>query len=310
MADDRPPFADSDYPFDQEFSSEDEVLQELKRIIGESEALLEVGGLESTTQPQSESEFEEEPVAVIRIASSTLAPPPDLEATIDHSLVHDSLVDHSPVERSPEEHSPADLVSTADLEAAPQAPASQYALDEIIKSIDEALEEATPVLTERSLRDAVSDARSQQERYLVFSLAGIKYAVPAAEVVEIGRVPSVTMVPNVPAWLLGVTNRRGDILSVVDLRSLLGLKSTDQSDSARIVVVRSTGDELMTGMIVDQVNGMLNVVPGAVQPPAGPIDTGVTPYLVGLCEHKSDLVTVLDLELLLASQQMRQFELV
>jgi chemotaxis signal transduction protein len=74
--------------------------------------------------------------------------------------------------------------------------------------------------------------------------------------------------------------------------------------------VRSTGDELMTGMIVDHVNGMLNVAPGTVKPPAGPIDTGVTPYLVGLCEHKNDLVAVLDLELLLASPEMRQFELV
>jgi purine-binding chemotaxis protein CheW len=233
--------------------------------------------------PESaESEFEpaEEPVAAIRVAEAV-----DEQATAEVPVNNE-----------------ADLTTQFD--------DSQRHLEEIISSIDKALEEAAPVLAENELRDKTAETSSQHERYLVFSLAGIKYAVPTPEVVEIGRVPPVTPVPNVPAWLSGVTNRRGDILSVVDLRRLLGVKGASQTDSARIVVVRSTGDELMTGMIVDHVNGMLNVAPGTVKPPAGPIDTGVTPYLVGLCEHKNDLVAVLDLELLLASPEMRQFELV
>ena len=290
MADDRTPF-DSDYAFDPELSSEDDVLQELKRIIGETEGLFGVSGLESPPElSQSDSELLEEPVEVIRVASATISPLPEPEAIAEQSA--------------------ADLIAGDDTQTTEALTGKQHHLEEIIKSIDEALEEATPALLEAGSRDAVSETPSQQERYLVFSLAGIKYAVPTAEVVEIGRVPSITPVPNAPDWLLGVTNRRGDILSVVDLRNFLGVKSTRQDDSARIVVVRSTGDELMAGMIVDQVNGMLNVAPGTVRPPAGPIDTGVTPYLVGLCEHKSDLVAVLDLELILASHEMRQFELV
>jgi purine-binding chemotaxis protein CheW len=277
MADDKIPF--DEYTFEPDLSVEDEVLQELERIIGETEARISAVNQEPSTE-----QFAAQLEAVPDPASGFDAGPADASSI---------LPDAAALEEAPAQEEPA-----------------AERLEEVIVAIDRALDRAEPVEVERYDAHLRLDAPERIDQYLVFSLGGIKYAVPANGVVEIGRVPPTTPVPNTPPWLLGVTNRRGDILSVVDLRGFLGMDGRHQREMSRIVVVRSNSDEMMAGLIVDQVNGMLNVAPGGVEPPAGPIDTTLAPYLLGLCEHKKDLVAVLELELLLASPEMRQFELV
>ena len=81
---------------------------------------------------------------------------------------------------------------------------------------------------------------SQGDRYVLLSIASAHYAVLEAFVTELERIPKITPVPRVPAWVRGVTNLRGDVLSVVDMRTFLGLDPTS-SHSARMLVVRCGG---------------------------------------------------------------------
>ena len=180
-------------------------------------------------------------------------------------------------------------------------------LDELIASIDEELD-GVPVAA-----DLIDDTDVQPEQiieqHLVFTIAERKYAVPTANVIEIGRLLNATQIPNMPSWLVGVTNRRGDILSVVNLREFLGI-DPNPTDSTRMLVVRTQDDELTTGLIVDQVNGMLNMVTDQMELPTDLVGPDAIPYLRGFCEHKLDVVAILDLEALLASSEMNQFEMV
>src|SRR5262249_36237275 len=60
-----------------------------------------------------------------------------------------------------------------------------------------------------------------QEKYVVFSLSGTKYAVPMSHILEVCELEHFTPVPNVPEWVMGITNLRGDIASIVNTRALL-----------------------------------------------------------------------------------------
>ena len=111
-------------------------------------------------------------------------------------------------------------------------------------------------------------------RYVLLSIASAHYAVREAFVTELERVPKITLVPHVPAWVRGVTNLRGDILSVIDMRTFLGLDSSP-SHSARMLVVRLLHEEFATGLLVDGVDR---------------------------------IVAILDLDRLLRSSAIRQFE--
>src|SRR5262249_19531329 len=107
---------------------------------------------------------------------------------------------------------------------------------------------------------------------------------------------------------LGVANVRGDIVSMVDLRGFLGMESYGRQPSQRMLVARDRKEEITAGLIVDQVRGIRYVAAERVNPAASPIEDRVAPYLRGFTEQDGRLLVLLDLNRLLLSPEMRQFE--
>src|SRR5205823_3689408 len=148
----------------------------------------------------------------------------------------------------------------------------------------------------------------QGERQVLFTLAGTDYAVPLANVLEIGRPLTITPTPNVPEWVLGVANLRGDIVSMVDLRAFFGLEPSAHDPSRRVLVVRARTEDLTAGLVVDRVKGMRYLPPERVGPPVALAEDRIGPYTRGILEHEGRLLVLLDLDRLLLSEEMRQFE--
>jgi chemotaxis signal transduction protein len=148
---------------------------------------------------------------------------------------------------------------------------------------------------------------AQGQRYVLLSISSAHYAVPEAYVTELDRVPKITPVPRVPAWVRGVTNLRGDILSVMDMRTFLGLDASSPH-TARMLVVRLLNEEFATGLVVDGVERIVTIPPDQITPPESSLEGPLAPYLSGMCVIDERLVAVLDLDRLLRSPDIRQFE--
>ena len=144
-------------------------------------------------------------------------------------------------------------------------------------------------------------------RFVLLSLASAQYAVPEAFVTELERVPAITPVPHVPHWMRGVTNMRGDILSVIDLRAFLGLEP-HAPQSARMLVVRLLDEPFATGLIVDAVDRIVAVPAAQIAAPASPLDGPLAEFIGGVFHIGERLVAVLDLDRLLRSPEIRQFD--
>ncbi len=87
-----------------------------------------------------------------------------------------------------------------------------------------------------------------------FRLAAERFVTSRADVREVLPLPDhVTRVPGAKPWLRGIANLRGQLLTVVDLKSFLGAGSAANDRQARILVVASR--EVPTGLIVDEVVG-------------------------------------------------------
>jgi purine-binding chemotaxis protein CheW len=155
--------------------------------------------------------------------------------------------------------------------------------------------------------ESAAPAPSVSSRFVLFTIASTQYAVRESCVTELERVPRVTPVPRVPVWLRGVTNLRGDIVSVVDLRLFLGLPGA-LPPTARLLVVRLLDEPFNTGLIVDAVDRIVTLQAGDIRPPASPLEGPLTPYLDGVCSVGERLVAVLDLDRLLRSPDLRQFD--
>jgi twitching motility protein PilI len=87
-----------------------------------------------------------------------------------------------------------------------------------------------------------------------FRLGGERFVTSRAEVREVLPIPDqVTRVPGAKPWLRGIANLRGQLLTVVDLKSFLGAGAPTADRQARVLVVASR--EVPTGLIVDEVLG-------------------------------------------------------
>ncbi len=128
-------------------------------------------------------------------------------------------------------------------------------------------------------------------------LAHERYAVECTSVREVLSLKDVTPLPCTPAYVLGLINVRGQILSVIDLRVLFDLPRESATQATKVVVLRS-GD-MEVGVVADAVVDARSIPLDALRP-ALPTLTGVREtYLRGIAE--GDLV-VLDAARLLADK--------
>jgi len=146
-----------------------------------------------------------------------------------------------------------------------------------------------------------------QARFVRFSVGATTYAVGEAFVTELDRVPRITIVPQTPAWLRGVTNLRGDIVSVLDLRIYLGLEPTSAT-AGRMLVLRLPSEEFALGLLVDGVEGIVSIDREAIHPPASALEGPLAPFLSGMSVVGDQLLAVLDLDRFLRSSDIRQFD--
>lgn len=188
-------------------------------------------------------------------------------------------------------------------------------LDELIAAIDADLSTGTAVESIIDLAPAKTGDSYTWEQHVIFTLSGNKYAVPANNIREVGDINYITPVPNVPDWLLGITNLRGDILSLVHLGIFLGLNKTGSdhflnATEIEMMVVQSEQDAtaITTGIIVDEVSDIRDLALERIRIPTAPIDSQLGTYMRGVYEENGQMYILLDLERLLMSPEMWQFE--
>lgn len=128
------------------------------------------------------------------------------------------------------------------------------------------------------------------ETWVLFSLKDEVYALPVSHVREILRSGSVTRVPDAPYPVLGITNLRGRVLPVVDLRLRMGLEKSDRLDSQRILVTDTL--QRWIGILVDSVLEVVHLDMNQVKPPPEDIMTGQSDYLTGVY-HMDELFVIL-----------------
>lgn len=82
-----------------------------------------------------------------------------------------------------------------------------------------------------------------------FTIDDVNYGVPVEQVREVRDMQTVTHVPGAPAFVKGVTNLRGQIITVMDLRTRLGLPEKTNSDK---IIIIDLGKHAI-GVLVDSV---------------------------------------------------------
>ena len=110
-----------------------------------------------------------------------------------------------------------------------------------------------------------TEALDDERQLVVFRLAEDVYGVDIKAVREIIRMQEITPVPNAPDFIVGVTNLRGKICPVMDMRRRFELPAARKTGDSRIVVLEIDGEDV--GMLVDGVAEVLRLRQGSIEPP-------------------------------------------
>lgn len=102
------------------------------------------------------------------------------------------------------------------------------------------------------------------QQFIGFNINSSEYMVPILKVREIISMPSVTAIPHLPTYVKGVTNLRGSIIPIINLRTLLNT-SGNEGDGNTIIVI-STG-KITFGIIVDGITGVIKANESDIEPP-------------------------------------------
>jgi purine-binding chemotaxis protein CheW len=141
-------------------------------------------------------------------------------------------------------------------------------------------------------------ARATPGKYLTFSLASEEYGASVLKVREIMKMMDITVVPQVPPHVRGVINLRGKVITVVDLRLKFGFEAKEQTDQTAIIVVEIAvdGGKILTGLVVDSVSDVLNIVADEIEATPAFGDRVKTDYISGLAKVKGRVKILLDLD--------------
>jgi len=87
------------------------------------------------------------------------------------------------------------------------------------------------------MAETAKTADLSDDRFLTFKSEGRFYALPAASVSEVARMPMLARVPHAPRSLIGLANLRGSVIPVASVSVLLGREDAATTSASRLIVL-------------------------------------------------------------------------
>lgn len=122
-------------------------------------------------------------------------------------------------------------------------------------------------------------------RYSVFSAAGKLFGLELSKVMEVLQPPEVTKIPNMRSHVLGVYNLRGKIITLVDIRQILGLNQIKDTKSDMVILLKNA--DFTISFRVDRVLDFVEIKDSEIQPAKANIPSSIARYLKGIYQEKS-----------------------
>ncbi|HET6674140.1 MAG TPA: chemotaxis protein CheW [Nitrospiraceae bacterium] len=134
-------------------------------------------------------------------------------------------------------------------------------------------------------------------RMCVVSLGGELFAIDLRNIREVFEVEAVTPVPGMPGMLTGVTNLRGTVIPLLDLRASLGLSVGDVSLPFAVVIRHGPRH---VGVLVDHVPEIRSIPRDHLLPAAHSGPAGARPFVSSVLRLEDRLGGVLEVPLVFA----------
>lgn len=146
----------------------------------------------------------------------------------------------------------------------------------------------------------LEDEDALANKYLLATLNKETYGIDISYVTDILEMQKITEVPDMPDYVRGVINLRGQVIPAIDLRLKFSMPFREYDDRTCIVIV-NVGDNSI-GFIVDTVSEVIEIPEADIDPPPDYQATGEKKrqFISGLGKAEGSVKLLLDVEALVA----------
>jgi purine-binding chemotaxis protein CheW len=146
-----------------------------------------------------------------------------------------------------------------------------------------------------SLTTEIKTSKSASEvEFVTFYVGDLLIGVDINQLDEINRLVDITPVPHAPSYVRGVVNLRGEVVTVIDLRKILGLEESKNTGQNRNVIVNSQGEQI--GLLVDRIADVVRASPEDLDEPPANISGMDGRFFKNICQLDNNLLIVLDVD--------------
>jgi purine-binding chemotaxis protein CheW len=142
------------------------------------------------------------------------------------------------------------------------------------------------------IANSPGESGCQQGTYVSFRVANLFFGVDVSNVQEILRHQAMTPVPLAAPYISGLVNLRGQIITAIDLRSLLKLGDGKKVESPMNVVVKS-GEEKVS-LVVDSIGDVIEVDPNTFEAVPQTVPGHIRSLLGGVFKLERELLLVIE----------------
>ena len=142
---------------------------------------------------------------------------------------------------------------------------------------------------------------SQKDKYITFMLEQEEYAIEIMYVTEIVGLQKITILPDMPEFIKGVINLRGNVIPIISVRRRFRMEEIPFDERTCIIVV--TIDQSSVGLIVDEVSEVLDI-PNDKVDPAPRTGRSQNRYIKGIGKVGENVKIILSLDSMLSEEEM------
>lgn len=153
-----------------------------------------------------------------------------------------------------------------------------------------------------------NDKKDEVLQWVTFKLANEVYGINVMQVQEILRYSEIAPVPGAPAYVLGIINLRGNVVTVIDTRARFGLEPCDVTDNTRVVVIES--EKQVIGILVDSASEVVYLKESEIDDAPNVGNEESAQFIQGVSNREGELLILVDLDKLLSDDEwdeLKQF---
>lgn len=143
-------------------------------------------------------------------------------------------------------------------------------------------------------------------QWVTFRLDNETYGINVMQVQEVLRYREIAPVPGAPAYVLGIINLRGNVVTVIDTRQRFGLGSTPITDNSRIVIIEA--DKQVIGILVDSAAEVVYLRQSEIETAPNVGTDESAKFIQGVCNKNNELLILVDLEKMMTEDEWAELQ--